>query len=332
MTRHLLTVTILLSVLLTTVGTTGCTDLTASGDEESAVSVVTFSATAAAMTRSIAGTKSRAATVPAGALSQDETFRVAATKTRNGVTTPFIPDDGDMNIVSYGLVYPDARYYDTYYGLTAWHTSGGYTWTADYTYNFYAVWPVAAPVMNFSEDCSAVTFSLGDTCPVDGDTDYLVAVSEQVKKNARGIPLEFRHAMSKITFRLSELNGVHATVHSIRLSHINTCGTYDFGSGVWTTDTPADYPADLDNPMLLLPQAMDEESCVVVEFKIQAEDDAYLRGSADEWATMTIPLTQTWLPGVSYVLTLTANYDIRLVTTIIDWETEIDDAFPDSYL
>ena len=329
MKQYLLTVTRLLAVLLTVVSTAGCSDA-ASDDEERALNVVTFTATAAAMTRHEDGAATRAVTVPAGDLSLDETFRVAATKTRDGVITTFIPDDGTTNIVSYGLVFPDT---DSDNGLLAWRTAGGYVSTTDYTYDFYAVWPATAPAMQIADDCSTVSLSLDSTCPVDGDTDYLTAVSDRVRKNAQGIPLSFRHAMSKVTFRLDESIAARATVRSIKLQHINACGTYDFVSGNWSSDTPADYLMELETPLLLMPQTMDKDACAVVEFRLQAEDGTYLRGSADEWATTTIPLKRAWQPGVSYVMTLTAATDeIRVVTTIIDWDTAVDEAFPDSYI
>lgn len=279
-------------------------------------SAVYFTATASGGTRTV--------TVPDGALSTGETFRVYATKTLNSITEVLIPDDGTTNIVSYGLINPEAHSYDLDYGVSAWHTAAKYYWdTRDYRYNFYAVYPTTAPAITDDTDVT-ITYTV-DTA---ADTDLLYACHEDVEKNTRGIPLTFHHALCSVTFNAQAENGVTFTINTIQLEGIQTTGTFDFASASWTADDPATpstttYYATTGNALLLMPQTMTDGARIVIQYKVLSSDGTtYLRGTADSWATKTIALSGAWPVGRNMTYTLTANEDITLSCSITDWQPE----------
>lgn len=199
---------------------------------------LTFTVAADDMTRSVAD----------GTLTADETFRVFATEQQgSGTKSVFIPDDGSNNIVSYGLVIPDAEWNTTYYGLTGWHTAQPYYYAEDKTYHFYAVWPVTAPIITPSADLN--TISLTYTTNANADEDLLYAVTANQTQIATSVPLTFHHALAQVTFKgkLSaqfQTFGWTVEVGSITIHNVNTTGTFTYpasssgtSTGNWTSAT-----------------------------------------------------------------------------------------------
>ena len=315
MNKQLLSLTMLALVPLLS-GCTAADSADASWEDGTAVY---FRTTASDMTRAVVG----------GTFTDDETFRVFATSESGGTRQVFIPDDGTSNVVSYGLVIPDASYNSAYYGMRGWHTQTPYYWNDEDTYNFYAVHPASAPNITASEGDNYTTVALSYEVPATAGQDLLYATKVGERRNTVGVALTFHHALCRVTIGKTEENGVTLLLNSITLKNIKHSGTFNFGTAAWTADNGIcdySYGTTLDGELLLLPQTLADNALITVSYKILAEDGSYVQGSENEWAEKDIVLSGEWLADRTYHYSLTANFDIRLSVSIDPWSEGVGDS------
>ena len=265
-----------------------------------------------------------------GTFTEDETFRVFATSESGGTRQVFIPDNGTDNIVSYGLVIPDASYNSVYYGMKGWHTQMPYYWNDVDTYNFHAVHPASAPSITASEVDNYATVAMSYEVPVTAGQDLLYATKVGERRNTVGVALAFHHALCRVTIGKTEGNGVTLLLNSITLKNSKYGGTFNFGTAAWTAGNGVrnySYGITLDGELLLLPQTLADNAVITVSYKILDEDGTtYVQGSENEWAEKDIPLSGVWLADRTYHYLLTANYDVRLSVSIDPWSEGTGDS------
>lgn len=205
-------------------------------------------------------------------------FTVWASLTNGGTTALFFPAEG--------VLFENDG--------TSYKSDPAYFWPGAGTFSFTAV--ANAPATGFTPNLNTARTALESftyTVPTEAtaQNDIVLATLKDVNGNANATQaLNFDHIMSAVQFKVGETMAA-GVIKSIKLNNIKTTGTYNVIAGTWTADTSkkgsysvsfsatdgnGNYePNDkangtiinqTSNTLLLMPQVLDADAEVVIEF------------------------------------------------------------------
>ena len=125
---------------------------------------------------------------------------------------------------------------------TKW-TSADYYWPLAGNLSFYAYSPAASATYAAATNTAMPTLAYTAVAEVATQIDVVVAETEnQDCATAADVAMAFSHALTKINFSVTGAEaGYNYKVTSLKLTNVNSAGTYDFGANIWTATVPIEY-------------------------------------------------------------------------------------------
>lgn len=214
----------------------------------------------------------------------------------------------------------------------AWEYSPLKYWEQGQTYNFRAVYPAEAGIVEASSTSVEIDYnSLGsNTASVySGNYDLMVATAQNKQTQSTKVPLQFHHACAAVGFVFTKSGNVSADckVTSLNLKDVYTSGTLTYTSTTedsavtnsdWTVRTSTTETWTLSSAEWAVPTSVQWYFVVPQPLSGASLEYTYTFGTD---AAKTVPLSlpaATWEPGKAYKYTI--NIDISQITVeVVDW-------------
>ena len=214
----------------------------------------------------------------------------------------------------------------------AWEYSPLKYWEQGQTYNFRAVYPAEAVIVEASSTSVEIDYnSLGtNTASVySGNYDLMVATAQDQTTQTTKVPLQFHHACAAVGFVFTKSGNVSADckVTSLKLKDVYTSGTLTYTSTTedatvtnsdWTVPTSTTETWPLSSAEWAVPTSVQWYFVVPQPLSGASLEYTYTFGT-DAAKTVTLPLpAATCDPGKAYKYTI--NIDISQITVeVVDW-------------
>lgn len=218
----------------------------------------------------------------------------------------------------------------------AWEYSPLKYWEQGQTYNFRAVYPAEADIVEASSTSVEIDYnSLGsNTASVySGNYDLMVATAQNKQTQSTKVPLQFHHACAAVGFVFTRSDNVSADckVTSLKLKDVYTSGILTYTSTTedatvtnsdWTLPASTTGTWTLSSAEWAVPTAVQWYFVVPQPLSGASLEYTYTFGT-DAAKTVTLPLPAvTWEPGKAY------KYTIDIGISEIDVQIESWDAYP----
>ncbi|NDV56900.1 fimbrillin family protein [Bacteroides sp. 519] len=213
-------------------------------------------------------------------------------------------------------------------------------WSAQAPLNFYAVTPPMALAVDATNKKCAITSTSPYIIPSNAKDQVDLMFGSVGPKSSGSVGFEFKHALSRITFRLSkndDLNGKTVVVEKVTLKGLdnNRVGSFPSVGGVFTWTgtasvtnaqsyvvvnqtlavTPTTPGNNYSDNMFLFPHSTSRLSSVTLDIKF-ASTSAHKAGQT---VSVPIPTTTAWEAG-KWV-----NYDVEIAGEAITLYAVVDD-------